>query len=88
MQKHKIENESLLIMIEDFLIDNIGSKTLIKNVVKKFKSNLYKTNDKTVESHIEHFCKSFLFYPMKRYGIKGLESNKKYFLANLSFRYS
>ena len=47
VQKYKIENESLLIMIEDFLMDNIGSKTSIRNVANKLTSNSYKTNDKT-----------------------------------------
>ena len=91
VQKYKIENESLLIMIEDFLMDNIGSKTSIRNVANKLTSNSYKTNDKTVGSYIEYLCKSFLFYPMKRYDIKGkkyLESDKKYYLADLSFRYA
>ena len=91
VQKYKIENESLLIMIEDFLMDNIGSKTSIRNVANKLTTNSYKTNDKTVGSYIEYLCKSFLFYPMKRYDIKGkkyLESDKKYYLADLSFRYA
>lgn len=91
VQKYKIENESLLIMIEDFLMDNIGSKTSIRNVANKLTSNSYKTNDKIVGSYIEYLCNSFLFYPMKRYDIKGkkyLESYKKYYLADLSFRYA
>lgn len=86
-----LEKESLLIMIEDFLMDNIGSKTSIRNVANKLTSNSYKTNDKTVGAYIEYLCKSFLFYPIKRYDIKGkkyLELDKKYYLANLSFRYA
>lgn len=91
LTKYKIENESLLIMIEDFLMDNIGNKTSIRNVANKLTSNSYKTNDKTVGTYIEYLCKSFLFYPMTRYDIKGkrcLASNKKYYLVDLSFRYA
>ena len=69
--KFKIENEDLLNMIVDFLMDNIGSKTSIRN--------------------IDYLCRSFLFYPFKRYDVKGkryLESDKKYYLADLSFRYA
>lgn len=89
--KYKIENEILLTMIEDFLMDNIGSKTSIRNIANKLTSNMYKTNDKTVGSYINYLCKSYLFYSISRYDIKGkkyLESDKKYYLADLSFRYA
>lgn len=89
--KFKIENEDLLNMIVDFLMDNIGSKTSIRNVSNTLTSNSYRTNDKTCGAYIDYLCRSFLFYPFKRYDVKGkryLESDKKYYLADLSFRYS
>lgn len=89
--KFKIENEDLLIMIADFLMDNLGSQTSIRNVANKLTSGTYQTNDKTVGSYIMYLCRSFMFYPMKRYDVKGkryLESDKKYYLADLSFRFS
>ena len=89
--KFKIENEDLLNMIVDFLMDNIGSKTSIRNVANKLTSNTYRTNDKTCGAYIDYLCRSFLFYPFKRYDVKGkryLESDKKYYLADLSFRYA
>lgn len=89
--KFKIENEDLLNMIVDFLMDNIGSKTSIRNVSSTLTSNTYKTNDKTCGSYIDYLCRSYLFYPFKRYDVRGkryLESDKKYYLADLSFRYA
>lgn len=89
--KFKIENEQLLNMIADFLMDNIGSKTSIRNVANTLTSKSYKTNDKTCGAYIEYLCRSFLFYPFTRYDVKGkryLESDKKYYLADLSFRYA
>lgn len=91
VQKYKIDNEDLLIMIANFLMDNIGSTTSIRNVASKLTSNTYKTNDKTVGSYIQYLCRSFMFYPMQRFDIKGkkyLESDKKYYLADLSFRFA
>ncbi len=91
IQKFKIENEDLLLMISEFLMDNVGNRTSIRNVSAKLSSNTYKTNDKTVGSYINYLCKSFMFYPIKRYDIKGkkyLESNNKYYLSDLSFRFS
>ena len=89
--KFKIENEDLLNMIVDFLMDNVGSKTSIRNVANTLTSNTYRTNDKTCGAYIDYLCRSFLFYPFKRYDVKGkryLESDKKYYLADLSFRYA
>ena len=89
--KFRIENEDLLNMIVDFLMDNIGSKTSVRKVSNTLTSNTYRTNDKTCGAYIDYLCRSFLFYPFKRYDVKGkryLESDKKYYLADLSFRYA
>ncbi len=91
IRKYKIENENLLEMVVDFLMDNVGNKTSIRKIANTLTSNTYKTNDKTVGSYLDYLCKSFLFYPFTRYDIKGkkyLESDKKYFLADVSFRYA
>lgn len=77
--KYKIENENLLKMIAEFLMDNLGNKTSIRNLSNRLTSNTYKTNDKTVGSYLDYLCKSFMFYPLSRYDIKGkkyLESEK------------
>ena len=91
VRKYRIENEDLLIMIANFLMDNIGNSTSIRNVAAKLTSETYKTNDKTVGAYINYLCCSFMFYPFQRYDIKGkkyLESDKKYYLADLSFRFA
>ncbi len=89
--KFKIENEDLLNMITDFLMDNVGNKTSIRKVANTLTSNTYRTNDKTCGAYIDYLCRSFLFYPFKRYDVKGkkyLEFDKKYYLSDLSFRYA
>lgn len=91
VKKYKIENEDLLILIANYLMDNLGNKTSIRNLANCLTSNTYKTNDKTVGSYVDYLCKSFLFYPLKRYDIKGkkyLESEKKYCLVDTAFRYA
>ena len=91
VSKYKIENENLLKMIAEFLMDNLGNQTSIRNLSNCLTSNSYKTNDKTVGSYLDYLCKSFMFYPLSRYDIKGkkyLESEKKYYLVDTSFRYA
>lgn len=89
--KYKVENDQLLKMIGNFLMDNLGSKTSIRNIANKLTTSTYKTNDKTVGTYLDYICKSFLFYPLTRFDIKGkkyLESDKKYALVDTSFRYA
>ncbi|MDY2889048.1 MAG: ATP-binding protein [Candidatus Caccosoma sp.] len=89
VDKYNIENVDLLKMIYEFLMDNIGNQTSIRNIANKLTSSTYKTNDKTCGAYIDYLCKSFLFYPIQRYDIKGnkyLESDKKYYLSDLGFR--
>ena len=76
-------------MIYESLMDNVGNQTSIRNIANKVASSTYKTNDKTCGSYIDYLCKSFLFYPIQQYDIKGnkyLESDKKYYLADSGFR--
>lgn len=89
--KFKIENENLLNLIVDFLMDNVGNKTSVRNVANTLTSASYRTNDKTCGAYIDYLCRSFLFYPFSRYDVKGkryLETEKKYYLADLSLRYA
>ncbi len=91
VKKFKIENEPLLNMIVDFLMDNVGNRTSVRNIANTLTSNAYKANDKTCGAYLDYLCKSFLFYPFARYDVKGkryLESDKKYYVADLSLRYA
>lgn len=78
-------------MIADYLMDNVGNKTSLRNIANALTSNSYTTNHKTVGSYVDYLCRSFLFYPFTRFDIKGskfLESDKKYYLSDLSFRFA
>ena len=89
--KFRIENEDLLNMITDYLMDNVGNRTSVRNIANALTSNTYRTNDKTCGAYIDYLCRSFFYYPFKRYDVKGkryLESDKKYYLADLSLRYA
>ena len=50
----------------------------------------FKIDNKTVESYIEAFCDSYIFYKAHRYDIKGKEILKtlyKYYLVDIGLRY-
>ena len=91
VEKYRIKDEFLLNKIVDYLFDTVGERASIRNIANKLTSSTYKTNDKTVGSYLDYLCRCFLFYPMKRYDIKGkkyLESEMKYYLADTSFRFA
>ena len=86
VQKYKIENEELLKMVARYLMDTVGNKTSFRNIANSLTTNFTKTNDKTVASYVDYLCKSYLFYPISRYDIKGggyLQTEKKYYLSDL-----
>lgn len=89
--KYHLENENLLLMLGDYLMDTVGERTSVRNIANKVSSSSYKTNDKTIGSYLSSLCKAFMFYPVQRYDIKGkryLETEQKYYLADLSFRFA
>lgn len=91
IKKFRVQNEDMLLRIGNFLMDNVGSLTSIRNVASKLISAAVDTNDKTAGAYIRYFCQSFLFYPVRRYDIRGkryLEADCKYYLADLSFRFA
>ena len=90
-KKYRLDNEPLLNLLVDFLMDNVGSQTSIRNIARALTSHSYATNDKTIGTYLDCLCKAYLFYPMSRYDIKGkkyLGSDKKYYLSDLGFRFA
>lgn len=91
VEKYRIKDEILLNKIVDYLTDTVGERASIRNIAYKLTNSTYKTNDKTVGAYLDYLCRCFLFYPIRRYDIKGkkyLESEMKYYLADTSFRYA
>ena len=89
--KYKIRNIPLLHKLIDFMMDNIGNITSIRNLANTLKSNKINTNDKTIGTYIDYLCKAFAFYRIRRYDICGkryLTHDDKYYLADHSFRYA
>ncbi len=91
VQKYNIRNKSELLQIAEFMIDNVSnilSPNSICDTLNREKSEITR---KTVSKYIDYLEKAFLFYEVKRYDLRGkkyLESSKKYYLCDSSFRYA
>lgn len=91
VDRYNIEELALLDTLTEFLMDNISNLTTANNVANILNKNNTKTNHVTIGNYIKYLCNAFMFYKVKRYDIRGkkyLETNDKYYLSDLSFRYS
>ena len=91
IDRYNIEELALLDTLTEFLMDNISNLTTANNVANILNKDKAKTNHVTIGNYIKYLCNAFMFYKVKRYDIRGkkyLETNDKYYLSDLSFRYS
>jgi predicted AAA+ superfamily ATPase len=91
IDRYNIEELALLDTLTEFLMDNISNLTTANNIANILNKNNTKTNHVTIGNYIKYLCNAFMFYKVKRYDIRGkkyLETNDKYYLSDLSFRYS
>jgi predicted AAA+ superfamily ATPase len=91
IDRYNIEEIVLLDTLTEFLMDNISNLTSANNIANMLNNNKVKTNHVTIGNYLKYLCNAFMFYKVKRYDIRGkkyLELNDKYYLSDLSFRYS
>ncbi len=89
VDKYKIQEIKLLEKILDFISDNIGQTFSIAKITNFLKSKGSKTSFDTVSNYLRYLSETFLIHEVERFDLKGkeiLESGKKYYLNDLSFR--
>lgn len=90
-QKHRIRGAEQLERTCDFLMDNIGNVTSLRNISAGLAAAGFAVSDKTLAAYLNHLCAAFAFHRVRRYDISGkkyLSSGDKYYLADHSFRYA
>lgn len=91
VQKQKIRNVPLLEKLLDYVSSNIGSMCSNRNIEKKLDEFGMSANHETVQKYIGYLTNAFAFYRIRRFDLKGmkyLQSDDKYYLADPAFRYS
>ena len=91
VKKNKLRNEPLLHELIDFLMDNIGNIVSVRSITDTLSQNKINADHKTVGKYMDHLCKAYAFYRIRRYDIKGkryLQSEDKYYLSDHSFKYA
>lgn len=91
VKKYKIRSRSEFLSISEFMMDNIGNLLSPNNICDVLNRGKSEITRKTVDKYIKYLENAFMFYEAKRYDLKGkkyLETNKKYYICDASFRYA
>lgn len=91
VQRHSVRNESALLRIADYMMDNVSNITSARNITDALNADGLKITNKTVGTYIGYLCDAFAFYKVRRYDIRGkkyLKSGEKYYLADHAFKYA
>jgi len=96
MLQHGVKEAALLERIVKCMFSNIGSETSNNGIINMLNNDLkFYPKEKTVyaatlEAYIDALLKSFVFYKVERYFIKGreyLRTNAKYYAVDTGLRY-
>jgi len=86
MQRHKINDKRAFGNVVKFLTSNIGNQVSPSNISKALKDDNQNVHHATVEKFIEYLVRSFVFYCVNRFDIKGkkqLATQEKYYLVDV-----
>lgn len=91
VQRHSVRNESALLRIADYMMDNVSNITSARNITDALNADGLKITNKTVGAYMGYLCDAFACYKVRRYDIRGkkyLKSGEKYYLADHAFKYA
>ena len=91
VQRHNVRNESALLRIAVYMMDNVSNITSARNITDVLNADGLKITNKTVGTYMGYLCDAFAFYKVRRYDIRGkkyLKSGEKYYLADHAFKYA
>ena len=89
LQRKKLSDVSLVNRVAEFLFDNIGNTTSVRNIAGAITSSGIKTSGATVDGYLKSLCEAFLFREAPRYDIRGrelLQTCSKYYASDIGLR--
>ena len=91
VKRHRINKQDLFDRVVKYIIENVG-KTFSANSISNFlKSEHRKVSVETIYNYLRWMEQAFIIYPCSRYDLQGksiLKTQEKYYLADVSLKYS
>lgn len=90
-KRHNISNLEMFNRVVRFILENLGKNFSAKTIFDFFKSQHRSIAIETIYNYITWLEEAFIIYCCPRYDIQGkevLKTQEKYFLSDISFKYS
>ncbi len=90
-KRHKIADQELFDRVVRYIIENVGKTFSANSIVKFLKNEKRSFSVEAVYNYIKWLTEAFIIYPCKRYDLQGksvLQTQEKYYLSDVAFKYS
>ena len=90
-KRHNISNIEMFNRVVRFVLENLGKNFSAKTIFDFFKSQQRSIAIETIYNYLSWLEEAFIIYRCNRYDIQGkeiLKTQEKYYLSDISFRYS
>ncbi|MCM1394282.1 MAG: ATP-binding protein [[Eubacterium] siraeum] len=90
-RRHKIRNVDLFDRVVKFIIENVGKTFSANSIVNFLKGEKRTLSVEAIYNYIKWLEDAFIIYPCRRYDLQGkavLKTQEKYYLSDISFKYS
>ncbi len=90
-KRHQIRNKELFDRVVRYIIENVGMTFSASSIVKFLKSENRSLSVEAIYNYLKWLAEAFIIYPCQRYDLQGkavLKTQEKYYLSDISFRYS
>ncbi len=90
-KRHNIRNKDLFDRVVRYIIENVGMTFSASSIVKFLKSENRSLSVEAIYNYIKWLSEAFIIYPCQRYDLQGkavLKTQEKYYLSDISLRYS
>lgn len=91
VRRNQVKKIDQLERVVKYMFNNIGNTFSAKSISNYFKSEQRKIDNETVYSYLEKLQKAYILHKCSRYDLQGkniLKTQEKFYLADVSLRYS
>lgn len=90
-RRHRIKRQDLFDRVVKFIVENTGKTFSAHTIAKFLKSERRSLSVESVYNYLKWLEQAFIIYPCRRYDLQGkaiLKTQEKYYLADISLKYS